>query len=70
MIGYAGEVAMAGKADPQKTMLDRYRRAIDDALADSRPSISLDEAFARLDVLSAVRRLDSGAETCQEPDDA
>ena len=45
--------------DRQEAMLDElYRRKIDEALADPRPSIPIDEAFARLDVLSAARRDD------------
>ena len=45
--------------DRQEAMLDElYRRKIDEALADSRPAISIDEAFARLDTLSAARRHD------------
>jgi antitoxin ParD1/3/4 len=36
--------------DRREAMLDElYRRKIDEALADPRPSIPLDEAFARLD---------------------
>lgn len=43
--------------DREEAMLDEiYRRKIDEALADPRPSISVDEAFARLDALSAARR--------------
>ena len=45
--------------DRQEAMLDElYRRKIDEALADPRPAISIDEAFARLDTLSAARRRD------------
>jgi antitoxin ParD1/3/4 len=45
--------------DRQEAMLDElYRRKIDEALADPRPSIPLNEAFARLDALAAARRDD------------
>jgi antitoxin ParD1/3/4 len=45
--------------DRQEAMLDElYRRKIDEALADPRPAIPVDEAFARLEALSAARRGD------------
>jgi antitoxin ParD1/3/4 len=43
--------------DRQEAMLDElYRRKIDEAFADPRPSIPLDEAFARLEALSTAKR--------------
>lgn len=45
--------------DREEAMLDEfYRRKIDEALADPRPAIFVEEAFARLDKLSAARRHD------------
>lgn len=43
--------------DRQEAMLDElYRRKIDEALADPRPMMSADEAFAELDRRAQARR--------------
>jgi hypothetical protein len=58
---------MAIKTDCQDARLDRFLRKIDEALADPRPSITLEEAFARLDALSMVRRSRREGGTYEDP---